>query len=325
MNEGLYHGVGTGVPGSFGRFTYQVVEISQTISPPAWAKYVSILGIAGGGGGGGGRLDNAGTAGGGAGGGGGGAKYTYRFPLFMFRTTVLDRFNITIGAGGTGGAGATTNGFSGAQGTAGGQTRVIMNSPTLVDARIQCGVICFGGNQGGGGTQSFVNGGTGGTAYAGNTGGQGGGGSNGTTGQYPFGRPSWSNGPIAEGGYGGSAKASTAGKVGLVTVPSLLAQNYAQAAVIVAPTENGMDAELVHSNFTRQYLLSLTKAPQPHEVWFTSCFGGECGYGRDTSGLNGGKGWRGSGGGGGGGAGATQGGNGGAGGNGVVYFFWEEV
>ena len=325
MNEGLYHGIGTGIAGSLGRFAYQVVESSQFVAPLAWARYVSILAIAGGGGGGAGRLDTTGTAGGGAGGGGAGSKYIFRFPLFMFRTTATNKFNVTIAAGGTGGAAQTTNTFNGAAGTAGGQTRVTMNSPTLAGSRIECGAICFGGNAGNGGTQSFISGGTGGTAYAGNLGGTGGGGSNGSTAQYPIGRPTWSAGPYVEGGYGGTAKSATAAECDMVTVPTLLGANYAQATTIVTPSRDGRNAEETHSTVTRQFLQSLVRAPRPDELWFTSFFGGENGLGWTGNGFNAGRGWRGSGGGGGGGSGGTASGAGGAGGNGVVYFFWEEV
>lgn len=323
MNEGLFSGSGSGVFGPLGRFSYQIIEVSQYVSPPSWAKYVSILGCGGGGGGGGGRIDSTGNAGGGGGGGGGGAKYIYRFPLFMFRQ-LADKFNVTIAAGGTSGPGSTTNAINGTAGGAGGQTRAILTAPNIADSRIQGGIIVFGGNGGTGGSTANANGGTGGASYSGNTGNTGGIGLTSSTSSLPDGRPTWTNGPVCMGGYGGAGKGATQNAASFPFIPVLLMPQYA-AAQSTATFTDGPDAELYAANTIKTFLNSLTRAPMPHDLWFTSFYGGMPGQGSATVGYNGGKGFRGSGGGGGGGGFSTNGGNGGVGGNGVVYFFWEEV
>lgn len=88
---------------------------------PTGAKSVHVICIGGGGGGkGGGKGANSSTDGADSRGAGGGGRIEATFPATAIGTPGTTRVNITIGAGGSSGNGATTAGSSGSDGTDGG-------------------------------------------------------------------------------------------------------------------------------------------------------------------------------------------------------------
>jgi len=104
--------------GSAPQVQVDTITSSQTWTPPAWAKYFKVLIYGGGGGGGaGGRYaTTSGRSGGGP--GGGGPAVIADFTNLQITGSV----SITIGAGGSGSAGQTSDTNAGGNGTAGGDS-----------------------------------------------------------------------------------------------------------------------------------------------------------------------------------------------------------
>jgi hypothetical protein len=137
-------GAGTqGATGATGGMATADVQIFATTGSTTWtkppnAKSVNIQLFGAGGGGGSGRKDNAAATSksGGAGGGGGGY-----LNITVPANVLGDTESVTIGAGGAGAAGRTTNNANGITASSGGNTT--FNS-----------LVCQGGNGGGGGTSA---------------------------------------------------------------------------------------------------------------------------------------------------------------------------
>lgn len=113
----------------------------DTYTIPDGAVSLEIMCIGGGGGAGSGRRGAAGTVRCGGGGGGGGTITQATVRVADIGTGTL---TVTVGLGGTGGPARTTDDQNGANGTVGGNTRVLAGSTVLCHAE--------GGNAGGGGT-----------------------------------------------------------------------------------------------------------------------------------------------------------------------------
>ena len=116
---------------------------NSTWSPPANAKYVRLLAVAGGGGGGGGgkRLSSlsANTAG-----GGGGAGGILNQIMYLGSAFTQPTYTVTVGGGGNSGSGNTNAaGGTGTAGTAGGITSLTSGSIVMIRSQ--------GGSGGGGG------------------------------------------------------------------------------------------------------------------------------------------------------------------------------
>lgn len=167
---------------------------SGTYSIPAGATFMQIIAIGGGGGGGGGHWTSSTTANRWGGGGGGGAAtsvYTYRLSDIGAAGTGL---TITVGAGGTSGAGGLTNNATAGFGGNGGNSTVVRTSDSFPLSRAGGGGQANGGSSTAGGTNGTgtsgvytgVAGGVGGNSVGGTTtqpitgccGGSGGGGVN---------------------------------------------------------------------------------------------------------------------------------------------------
>lgn len=133
-----------------GSATLNEYSSSGTWTKPAGATFVMVELWGGGGGGGSGRRRAVGTARlGGTGGGGGAYKY------FLFKASDLGATeNVTIGAGGTGGAAVTVNDTNGNDGAAGGNTTFGSH------------LTAYGGSAGTGGTTTAAGGGAGGGGMA---------------------------------------------------------------------------------------------------------------------------------------------------------------
>jgi hypothetical protein len=333
MNDGLFSGVGSGAVGTRGRFSVEVIESSASVGAPSWARFVSIIGVGGGGGGGGGRLGLTTNAGGGAGGGGGGARYIYRMPLVLLRSQNVARFTVTIGAGGTSGAGATVDGNNGSSGGTAGTTTVVYRTPSIDSPYYDFGITVGGGTGGTAGGTGIAAGGGGGTSPWGNAGVSGGQGNTANSSSIPGAGAATASiniAPIVVGGYGAPGK-NDSPSMDAYPGPFYFGYNIATSRLNVSTGLTGVDSRTMNDRWVRYALTNLVRAPEPTELWFTSILGGMAGSsgsssGAAVSGGNGGAGWRGSGGGGGAGAGVSGafGGSGGVGGSGVVYFFWEE-
>lgn len=327
MNNGIFRGFGSGRQGPKKQLAIQEVTVSQAVVPPPGAEFVSMLIVGGGGGGGGGRLGISTAASGGAGGGGGGTYYKYRLPLRVMHMTGSARFTCTIGAGGTSGAGATSDGNNGSPGGSAGGTTVTWVSRSKYGTHTLT-YETLGGSGGPGGSTANVTGGSGGGAYLGSITGYNGG--NGTTttglfGQNTVGYPNNLFG--AYGGGGGSGKATQT--VNDFQVPRALGPSWTSSLTNVGYGIPGRSSQEANAQLIALAYSTLRRAPTIDEIWFSTIVGGAGGSGGDNASLidggAGGSGWRGTGGGGGGGAGFTGavGGSGGAGGNGIVVFFWE--
>ena len=163
--------------------SYQLYVNAGTynFTKPSYAKLFYIICVAGGSGGGSGRRGAVGTQCGGGGGGAGGSIFFGLLPAYMFPTT----FNVTVGAGGLGGAGVTTDSTNGNAGTLGGNSLV-----DTIGAKNNTGTggggTTTGGSGGGSSTWGIISGmagGAGGSGAAGSSssgsGGCGGGGGGG--------------------------------------------------------------------------------------------------------------------------------------------------
>lgn len=182
--------------GSAPQVQVDTITSSQTWTPPTWAKYFKVLIYGGGGGGGaGGRYaTTSGRSGGGP--GGGGPTVIADFTNLQITGSV----SITIGAGGSGSAGQTSDTSQGGNGTAGG------------DSTFGSLLKSLGGGGGTGGNSSS---GTQGTHYTTTNifaNGSGGASSNGTTGAGQ--QRSWTTeGNQLTGGYRGGGGAGQAANV----------------------------------------------------------------------------------------------------------------
>lgn len=105
-------------PVGSGQTQVDVYTASTTWTRPAWARTVTVTAIAAGGGGGSGRRGAAGTARIGGLGGAGGMFATHEFRASDLGATE----SVTVGAGGPGGAGQTTDDTNGNDGGAGGNS-----------------------------------------------------------------------------------------------------------------------------------------------------------------------------------------------------------
>jgi hypothetical protein len=164
MNNGLFTGWGEGSSLPRRPMYTQTIYTSQFVTPPNDASHVSILIAGGGGGGGGGGFASATTSGGGGGGGSAAANYRYRLPLKMLASINVTKFNVTIAAGGTAGAGTSTDPGSGTSGGMGGTTVITFPFQVNHNRSVTYTINASGGL-----------GGSGGTSTAGGSQGQGGG------------------------------------------------------------------------------------------------------------------------------------------------------
>jgi hypothetical protein len=180
----------------------QIFTSSGTWTKPANAKSVNIQLFGGGGGGGGGFKNIIGANRLGGGGGGGGGYLNTIVPASLLSPSAID---ITIGAGGAGGAGSTSNGVVGGNGIQGGSTIF----GTGVSGAIT--YIALGGTGGAAGNPTSVTGGVG--SLNANNGGQGGSG-NGGNGIPTFVTSSHMMGGAGGGGGGGLNAASAIGTGG---------------------------------------------------------------------------------------------------------------
>jgi hypothetical protein len=119
---------------------------------PQSVTKILVSGCAGGGGGSGGGTANSNTSGAGSGAGGGAGQSVIKQSISVTPGTVI---NITIGSGGSGGAGGTANGGGGSVGGTGGSTTLISGSNTLLS-------LTGGGGASGGGGAGDQSGGAGG-------------------------------------------------------------------------------------------------------------------------------------------------------------------
>lgn len=275
---------------------------SSTVTIPSGCTSFRITCIGGGGGGGSGRCGAYLAGRGGGGGGGGGSLSLMDWRVSDVGTAGSTVLSITVGAGGSGGAGSTTIN-TGTAGSLGGTTSVSRNSDSLV-------LCAAGGGQAGGAGGSGTAGGGGSFSADPSTflGGQGGAGnlnSNASSGTQT------NMGPSGGGGGGGvaaTASGQKAGANGFRTSRMLSTTLVATggAAVDTGTAGNGNNAV--------EYL--------PRAVGGGGSGGGGANQGK---GGNGGDGFRG-GGGGGGGAGLDGTGNGsgsgGTGGTGYVRIEW---
>ena len=309
MNNGLF-----GFPSGVGLTPLSVSEFDASGSYiiPSRATSIAILAVGGGGGGGGGGRRASGTASFGGGGGGGGSIVYQEFRLESLDLKPGTTLLITIGAGGTAGAGAitdTTSGFPAGFGT--NTTIGVTGKPGLL-------IVASGGNPGSGGSNIS---GTAGSAsnrmifgLTVSAGGGGGGGTNlGGTGVTI-------TTPYINGGAGGGGVSTTpaVGSGGSISLPAFNTLNvttveYARSANILVGGSVNTATGPRHANTTVGGLLGR----------YSPGFGGAGGGGGQTTSANSGSnGYRGGGGGGGGGALNTiPTGSGGSGGNGYVVIW----
>lgn len=310
----------------------QIITSSTMFSWMPGATHASFLVIGGGGGGGSGKFDGINAANGGSGGSGGSLRYMRRMPYeFINALRMRNEFTVTIGAGGTGGAGVTISGNNGNPGVAGGsssiQFRTQWASGIYGNLFYTSGLTVNGGGKGTGGTSSFANAdasSNGAGQLNGLTGGQGSatatvsmpGHSTNSFGTNPF---HWI---AVNGGQGAPGKGSTSYiPFGHSSVFYGTGGNTGQL--------NNVDgiSSSVFAHYIERQVKNFKEAPVMEELaWITTTPGGSAGAGGTTGiGGNGGNGYWGSGGGGSGGTGALASGNGGKGGNGVVVIWWEKL
>lgn len=273
---------------------------TTTVTIPSGCTSFRITCIGGGGGGGGGGCYADGTGKGGGGGGGGGGLSIMQWRVSDVGTAGSTVLSISVGAGGTGGAGKTANLSFGNDGVGGETTSVSRNSDSLM--------LCSanGGRRGGGGGSTTA--GVGGVAttspwtFAGGVGGAGNYNSVPTSGTQAV------QGPAGGGGGGGTSASGSirAGANGFRTSQML-------STTLVSTGGAASDTGVAGNGAAA--IEYLPGAPG----------GGGAGGGSSRTGTGGvgGAGFRG-GGGGGGGAGAAPGGSGagGAGGTGYVRIEW---
>ena len=329
MNDGLYNGVGSGTLGIVRPCVWQVYETTTSTIPfVPNAKYVSYLIIGGGGGGGGGRFGLATAASGGGGGASAGIYIQRRQPVAILRNLGMHLITVTIGAGGSSGAGSTADGTNGTAGTSGGSSEVrFLNTPRYGSTSNGYAALAHtsaGGGGGSGGTTTTGGGGTANTTIPyGGFGGQNGAAGDTTTGSYARTQSFFPSNRSVGGGNGGGGKGQSQ-SYPIHLGPTL--SSPSTAADWTTFGNAGLDA-IMYGSKGWEVLLALQAFPEMLEIQNYLHGGGGGGQGGNTTtnaaGGNGGAGWRGSGGGGGGGASGVAGGSGGAGGNGIVVFCWE--
>lgn len=330
MNNGFF-----GFPLSSGVKYIETKEFdsSGVYSIPRHANTLLVFATSGGGGGAGGSKNNAAdSVGGGAGAGGNYAVFDIHPKMFDYgdgnfpnNKTTSNYMNssllINIGAAGTGGNGATVNGF-GSNGTRGGETLIRFLTTNPQTGALQQFILLRlrGGQFGGAGQAGGVPSGIPiffGLSHTVSVGGRGGSGSAGKPTDMSVAIPFTSGATIWNGGTGGggctfSSGASAAGaSVNIIssstTYPSVGALEYARGAKVCAggTALGGAGANAPPINICGK---------------LSPGFGGAGGGGNTSIGTGGagGKGYRGGGGGGGGGTASGTGGRGGDGGNGYV-------
>lgn len=315
-------------------WTRPKTEIITTSTNLYWlpgATHMSVLVIGGGGGGGSGRYDSVGTANGGSGGSGASLRYLRRMPYeFLQALSIRPPFAVTIGAGGNGGAGQTTDGNNGTSGSAGGLSeiyfRTVWATGTYSNNFTSNTLRAGGGGAGTFGGTGFANAtasSNGHGHFNGHTGGQGSG-----SAAHPGGHNSNSFGTnpfhfigVNGGRSGGGKVAPGALTVGSSSVFYIDGYNSGSDSNVNGTDSAGFDGYL------RRQVAAYPQAPALEELaWITTLPGGGTGAGGATgAGGIGGKGYWGSGGGGSGGTGAAASGAGGKGGDGVVVIWWEKL
>lgn len=265
------------------------------ISIPSGATFLETICFGGGGGGAGGALNAAGSNRCGGGGGGGGSVNRLIWRVSDLSGTI----SVTVGAAGTGGAGATTNGGAVGSGTNGGTSSV---NGTWKGSAMRLGWGMNGGGGLGSATGTSATGGTPGSqGYAGGTGG------NGATGSGAIGAQTSADKSFASHGGGGGGGVTT-GNVHAGGGSSFGSYINADSNVLGGNASGGDGA---------------SEAAGRGTDWDFSRAGGGGGGGNNAGrGGDGGAGGYGAGGGGGGGGTTTRGGNGGSGGAGLVILYW---
>lgn len=200
---------------------------SHTLGP--WTKIVSGYAKGSGGSGGGGRQGAAGTArGGGSGGSGGCGGVVFR----VVRSTLpADTLDIYVGAGKTGGAGATTANTNGSPGVNGGQSVIScggitlsLGAPGLAGAAGIAGVStgASANGNGGAGGNGYTPSTAGGSGTSGGAGGGGGGGGVSNSGNHAGaagGAGTWEG--LSAGSSGTAGGTASAGGNGGSTIPEI--------------------------------------------------------------------------------------------------------
>lgn len=327
MNDGNLQGWGSGYAGIIRPCLWQLYETSLSLIPfISDAKYFSCLASGAGGGGGSGRLGTATNAGGGGGGASGGLIVVQKIPVSVLKAYGFNSINVTIGAGGNGGATSTTDGVNGNTGTQGGTTELAFtNNARFVDstsAYSQVRSSALGGPGGSGGGTAASGGGTASTGFPyGYFPGMNGGGGSTTNGNLAINQSNFPSNFCIGAGNGGSGKNNSGGyPLGLNGFSASTASGYTYTNRGI----NGFDSTFTGTTQFNE-LLKLPYFPDLFELKSYLHAGGGGGGGGDSTvaGGSGGAGWRGAGGGGGGGGAVTSGGAGGKGGDGFVLICWE--
>lgn len=320
------------------RAKVQIVRTSQKVFWLPGATHCSFLIIGGGGGGGGGRYSTTGGAGGGAGGSGAQMNYCRRFPRFLFQSSQMinEYFNVTIGAGGTGGGSSDIDNATANSGNGGGQSKIEIYFNVREGASQGQNIGEFGAwgggfGSGGSGTVGVnanatsngygaLNGETGGSGSLSGVGFNAGNHSGNSFGTNPF------HGSMVSGGSGGNGKANLTTSWGRAFTKFY--QNGSSTPTVTAGLA-GRDAfERAANVWNYVQEGHFKEAPYLEDMWwFTGVPGPTGGVGGSTTtrGGRGGNGYFGSGGGGGAGSGNTGSGQGGNGGDGVAVFWWEKL
>jgi hypothetical protein len=318
------------------RAKVEFVRSSRKVYWMPGATHCSYLVIGGGGGGGSGRYSSTANGGGGSGGSGAQLNYCRRFPRFLLSSAqIWEYFDVTIGAGGTGGAAVDVDNAVTNAGTTGGNSSVVLNLNIREGASQGVNTGAFtavGGGLGAGGSSSNVNatatangygalnGATGGQGSASGFGSQTTNHSGNSFGTNPF------HGSMVGAGAGGNGKANTSQSWNVAWTKFY---QSGSSTPTLANGTGGRDAYERAANIWNYVEAGHFKeAPFLEDIWwFTGLPGGTAGTGGGTTvrGGRGGDGYLGTGGAGGSGSGAVGSGKGGDGGSGIVVFWWEKL